>query len=405
MTADVQNAKHQLIRRWSGALGLQLATAFTSLMFLVVTSRTLDIADRGRVASFTVSVLVLGTVSCAGYPQAILFFAARGRPGRTLIRIAAWRLAVVLVVCLLILVVVLRSVGLQDPSWILIGVLLIPIIQATTCIQYLLLAEGMFGQVALVRAVVFTMTTIPLFIPRIGESPTACAWLYLFSWLTSGMIYLVIARPQLDVPGHPIISNDRNKYHRYAFHSAPQAISSYILSRADVWLVALVSTKTQAAIYAGSIGLAEFAAFIPTALGSGLFVGGARQELGADHRSTVWWTVFLCAVGTIIGVLAAPVAVSVLLGSSYDASVTPLRIASIGALALGLQRLISSRAAGEGRPWASAVSSTVGAVVILITVPLLATPHGAVGGAIGFTVASFAGLATALVADRFPEKA
>lgn len=155
-----------------------------------------------------------------------------------------------------------------------------------------------------------------------------------------------------------------------------------VVQRLDVLLIAGYRGSREAGLYAVAVQVGDVLLVVPSALGFLVFRLGAGSREGhwSQTTSAIRWTLVSSVLAaSVVGVAAAPL-VSLLFGSQYEASVTPLRWLLPGAVLLGVQGVISNYVASRGRP-RSVLVAWLTAAIVALGLDLVAIPAFGISGA------------------------
>ena len=159
--------------------------------------------------------------------------------------------------------------------------------------------------------------------------------------------------------------------------------------RLDQLFLSLTVAPQLLGIYAVSATFGEVIVPVVASAGSVMLTrvsaGGARAIRASLSRAL---TSSLLLAGVFCGVtfVAAPLAVGVLFGDAFLPGVTSLRILLVGAVGLAVSSVLGETLFGLGRPLSAARAQLIGAIPMLVLLPLLVPRLGIEGAAIASTV-------------------
>jgi O-antigen/teichoic acid export membrane protein len=100
----------------------------------------------------------------------------------------------------------------------------------------------------------------------------------------------------------------------------------------------------------------------------------------------------------LAAVLAAPVAVPLLFGRSFEGSVPVAQLLFLAALPGGVDVVLGAGLMAAGRPGARSLVQVAAAALLVVGLVVLVPPHGATGGALAVLLARAAGAAMTVAA-------
>ena len=276
--------------------------------------------------------------------------------------------------------------GLSVPAFAACTLLTVPLIAGTL----LTAAEAGRGRViGAIAANAFTLAVYPVGIVALMLStragPGELFVVYAASQIATTAVLLFLSlRDRADVE----TSSSVGPYLRFAIRANPSALAMLLLVRVEVPLLQTLAGPVAVGLYATALPLAEIFLVVPTILTLVLLPKTAQQAVtrGDVIRLVTLTSLFsaTCAVG--IG-LAAPMLVPLLFGDRYAGSVPILWVLLPGIVVLGAAR-VSQISMLARRQFAVPTLAAVGGLVVAVIGLAFWIPRlGAVGAALGATVA------------------
>lgn len=148
-------------------------------------------------------------------------------------------------------------------------------------------------------------------------------------------------------------------------------------------------SEAEAGIFAVPYQLYDLVVLLPTVLiisANYAMCNSANHSVPALRRvinqATYINAIYIFAVVSVAVVLAEPIVISVF-GEQYRPSVLPLQVMMVSTPLLVLDQVYAQALIAAGKPRYDLISVVTGAVVTLISIPLLVAPLGALGAALG----------------------
>lgn len=170
----------------------------------------------------------------------------------------------------------------------------------------------------------------------------------------------------------------------------PGQVSRYLLSRVDVLILNALTDNAAVGIYSLAVTLVEMTRVLADTVAQIVLPGQVAGETAAAAALTARaarLSVLLSLGGIGVVAVAAPVAIPVVYGAAFGASVGPLLVLAPGLLALGATRPVGSFLLRLDRPYLmSAINMAALATDVALNMVLIPA-HGVAGCALASTVA------------------
>ena len=365
---------------------------------VLMVARLLGPSGRGTVAFVTVSCLVLARIASVGVQEASTYLAARDASRRGPLLVNLWLFTLVSTATVATVAVLgleltdLRPsfMGTEEMAVLWAGTVIAGFVDAGIAYLY---GIREFRTAAPVTAIAPWIYVVLLGgVAAVGLMTPDVA---LLCWLVTHLAWaLALAGGSLRVvvPGRPSIPLLRESLH-YGVRAWVGTMARFANFRADQLLLGLIASETVLGIYAVAVNASEMLLYLPAAVASVLVsavasVDAAQQPLQIKRAFRVVSVLTLGATG--LAVVLGPVAIPIVFGSDYTASVQPFVILSLGAWGFAASAIFSGGLLGASRPGRASfgpfTSLVLGIVLDLILIP----PFGAIGAASAATIA-FAG--------------
>lgn len=189
---------------------------------------------------------------------------------------------------------------------------------------------------------------------------------------------------------------------RFGVKSYTQILTTHLLFRSDVYLVAYFLDPARTAFYSLALHFTEMLLEIPQAVGWVVYPKMAGLEKADVHRFTAQTcrrTIALTLAGGVAVILLGPVLIPLWYGPAFAEATHPLPFAALGAVSMAVFTIVSRDFTSRNR---QAVNIQAGAVALLANVGLnvfLIPAYGIVGAALATGIAYT--LAAGLLLWRF----
>lgn len=371
---------------WAAATAShQLATAAASAVFLMVTSRHLELNSRGLLALVVSIAVIAGTLSPVGSTHALIHFGQRGaRPQATLAKL--WPLILAgFVVGSSTAGLALRYAaqpGRRVMVLAIVGVLLYGAVQITQAILYGCSDVRAVATSRILAALALAIGTLTL-THTSSYGPDVFAAL----WVTSLGLTLGLQTRRLALADLPRLGTLPNTVRSYAIRSAPTNLAYILAGRVDLWIVGITLGLKQVALYSFALGVVEISLIVTQGFASTFQMLAASP--GAPTRPRAQVVLKVLALQASISFATAFLAAAYagrLISPEYGELWQVLLVLAGASLFMSCQRLLGSWAIGSGAPTAASASATAMALSVGLATLVLTPRFGILGAAVASAV-------------------
>lgn len=402
------------LRRVRGPVGMSLAAGFLGQAVLAATgtlaARLLGPADRGHMALLLLLPPTLCQLGTLGVPLALTYHIARDRQqARPLVRSAIapalWQAAAILVLNVFV-VATIQLAGRDDlvPAA-LVGLLSIP---GWVALQYgLAILQGRqdflsFNAARLLPVIVYLPLLIACYAVPGDRLPWVLgAWVAAHTFAGVAAAYLAVRglpQPRADadvVPGSSAMV-------RFGMRSLIGSISPIETLRIDQAIVGFFLGAAPLGLYVAALAFTNLPKFVAQSFGFVAYprVAAARAESGSGRAAGA--RLLLMALALVLPVslmlfAGAGVLIHVFFGSEFDPAVTPLRVLLVGALCMGVRRVLAECARGSGFGGLDSIAEAVLWAFFLPAAAVMGDRYGLTGLSLALAAASVISLASLAV--------
>lgn len=379
--------------RWAAmTIGQQGIAGTASLVFLIASSTSLSLRDRGLLALALSAATIAGTLAPLGMTHAFLHFGGLGfSPGsvaRPFVRELTGATALLGVAA----AVVVRTLTHADLAMTIacgVSVAVYSALQLTQAALYGLaevrtasLRRSVGSAMLLIGALTLTVTGV--------KQPVVWLGVWTASIVASALLQLAaLTHRRVDPLGRAELA--RGEVTAFCWRAAPLNLSYVLAGRVDLWVVGVVLDMERVAVYSAALGVVELASIF----GQGLASSFQIKADGAMHPPLRLFGV-LSATQAIIALLgwgAISLATTEFFGNDagygYGDMGLPLIVLAAASGPLAFQRMYAAWLAGAG-----AASSAVGSTVVMAIAvglfawsltPALGVPGAALASLLGYT--------------------
>ena len=399
---------------FSGRVGVLFATqtlgAFVGIFNGILLARLLGPAGKGE---YYLLILVPSTAMVLvqfGLPQAVSFYAARGRTAGIMIRalvltvvLSAVALVTIALLLPLLQEAILHGIALDQ---FLVALIAIPIAVSATLTAAIVMGRQAVRWYAGINMALPIVTALLLVVlGGLGPSVMGAIAVYLIACLIQAIGFAIGAR-RVSAANVGAESVSYRELVRYGLRVYPASLTGFFIYRVDVYLIAflLVAPAAQLGYYSMAVGLAEMVFFFPNAVSTLFFphVAGAPRE-DSDRQVTMVSRVTLLVTGAVALALipAAAVMIWVVL-PDFGPALPALIVLLPGVVALSLAKVVGAFVVGIGKPEIDSYVS-VGALIVNIIANLILIPRLGIVGASAASLISYSltSLLLTLAASRF----
>ncbi len=370
----------------------------------ILAARLLGITNRGHLALFLLFVIILAQVGGLGMPLATTYWIARdGSSARSVVRTVAIpavvQAVIVASVHCAILVVVFRD---SDPSTQVAAGLTLLATPALLIQQYVLgvfLGQRRFRAFSLFRLLPSALYSAVLCV--IFATQTQALVFITAAWVASLVITAGVGlRVMLDglpanMPGD-VGCGTRVEMLRFGLRGLLGSIAPLETFNLDQAAVGLFISPAALGLYVVGLAFTNLPQFLAQSVGYVAYPHVAAERNPTTAYRSMWRfvgvTLALSGTVAVLLGLAAPWLITTLFGRSYTSSAPLTRILLIGALFIGLRRVLTDGARGVGRPSIGTIAELVSLGCLAPALALLVPGGGVQGAAWAVSVASAVGL-------------
>jgi O-antigen/teichoic acid export membrane protein len=380
-----------------------LAIAALGIVTGVVSARLLGPHGRGELAAIQTAPGFIATLAMLGMPEALTYFSAREpvRAGRYLATASAIALAACLpfmaagFAAMPILLHAQRPQVVSAARWCL---LIAPIWAVAAMPIPLLRGIGAFAQWNALRVMVLLSIIVVLAVAyatgHVNPTFIAYGWLVYSALFLLPTFWLVFRRgvrgPFLPDP------NNVGPMLRYGAPCMMTGMPQMLNLRLDQMLMAALLPPRDLGLYVVAVAwsgaaaplLSAVSSVMTPAVASATDAAHGARRLAVGARTTSALALIICLSLAVV----TPIAITILFGESFRASIPAALVLIPAAGVLGLNLVLQEGLRGSGRPYAVLRAELTGLVVTTVT--LVATLHPM--GIMGAAIASLLGYSTVL---------
>lgn len=376
---------------------------------VLILARALGPTGRGTIAFITVTALVAARLAGLGIGEATAVFVAR-RPearGALLTNVVVFMLGGALLAAV-IACGALVALGGDRPAG--VGAPELTILVCATLVSalgeggfFFLLGCDRLRPLALITAtvswvyallLVLLWATVGLTVLRAAVAWTAVESIRALAFLAQSSRGLRLSR--LD-PGLLLESV------RFGARAWVGSMARFLNFRTDQILMGFLATEAALGVYAVAVNASEVLLYLPAAMATALLPAAARADAGLRTEQALRAfrsAALVTGLAAVVAALLGPVALPLVFGAPFDASVTPFLWLLPGALGFVAVVVFSSALVAASHPGLSSVGPLVSLVVGIALDLVLIPRFGASGAAAAASVAFLAGGWAAVVAFR-----
>jgi O-antigen/teichoic acid export membrane protein len=376
---------------------------------VLILARALGPTGRGTIAFITVTALVAARLAGVGIGEATAVFVAR-RPelrGELLANVVAFMFGGALLAAA-VACGVLVALGDNRPAGIGVGEL--TIIACATLVSalgesgyFFLLGRERIGTLALITAtaswlyplfLIALWSTVGLTVLRAAVAWTVAESIRALGYLGPSIRGLTLARPDTGLMGEAV---------RFGSRAWVGSLARFLNFRTDQLLMGFLASEAALGVYAVAVNASEVLLYLPAAMATALLPAAARADTGLRTEQALGAFRSAAVVTAAAGVAAAvlgPLALPLVFGAPFEASVTPFLWLLPGALGFAATAVFSSALMAGSSPGLSSVGPIV-SLGLGVGLDLLLIPRfGASGAAAAASAAFLAGGCAALAVFR-----
>lgn len=386
-----------------------LAIAALSIVTGVVSARLLGPHGRGELAAIQTAPGFLATLAMLGMPEALTYFSAREplRAGRYLATASTLALAACLpsmaagFVAMPILLHAQRPQIVTAARWCL---LVAPIWAVASMPMPVLRGIGAFAQWNAIRVIVLLSIIAVLAVAwatgHVTPAFIAYGWLVYSALLFLPTFWFVFRR---GVRG-PFVPDQATAgtMLRYGAPCMMTGMPQMLNLRLDQMLMAALLPARDLGLYVAAVAWSGAAAPILNAVGavmtpavaSAMDVAHGARRLAAGTRVTSALAIVICITLAVV----TPIAIPILFGERFRASIPAALVLIPAAGVLGLNQVLQEGLRGLGRPYAVLRAELVGLAVTAVALIVMLWPLGIMGAALA-SLGGYAAVMAALLAE------
>jgi O-antigen/teichoic acid export membrane protein len=373
----------------------------------VIVARSLGPVDRGHLAFLLLFPSVLRQVGTLGLPSATTFFIARNNTLQTEI-VRTIRTPVILQIVLLTIFqgVLLWALVDDEPSrvW-TAGLLTLGLLVGGVLLDYglaILQGQGRFLSFNILRVLpVTTYAATIVLLLMLGEAELI--WI-MIAWVGANLcaagVTVAVAAWKMPRSSGSEMPPSRLQLLRFGLKGLPGFTSPVETFRVDQAVIGLFLNPAALGLYVVGLSFTNLPRFIAQSIGMVAFPQVARGARESARR-LMWQfcllATILIAVVVVLLELAAGWLVPFFFGREFAGSVGVTRILLVGALFLGIRRVLSDAAKGAGHPGLGSIAEFVSWLSLLPLLVILVPHFGVEGVAAALSISSALSLATLVI--------
>jgi O-antigen/teichoic acid export membrane protein len=400
--------QHRLAVPAAGAVVGSLASAGAAQIALVVTgvvtARALGPEDRGYLALVILIPAVLHGLGALGLPRAVTYYIAND-PGDEATVLRAVRVPLVVQAVLLTvlqagIMVVLLAGDPTNVKW--AGVVSLPLLAANLIEMYgkaILQGQRRYAAFNVLRnaGLAFYLVGVVALALAGRTSVLAFTCAYVVASMLAGILTLGVAAHRTMSPQNAT-RVPQGALIRFGLRGYFTGLSPGVL-RIDQALVGFVLAPAALGLYVVGLALTNLPTFISRSIAFIAFpqVAGTANAREDEMNRFLWFSLALTGAAVVALELAAGWLVPLFFGESFEGAVVLTRILLIGAFFEGARHVLTSTAAGSGRPGIGSIAELTSWVVLVIAVAALLPSYEAKGVAAATSIASAASFVVLVV--------
>lgn len=382
---------------------------FVLLASGVLAARLLGVEDRGHLALLWIVALVLAQGGGLGLPLATTYWLALGRhSGRDLlgaiVPVALIQMAVLVGAHLAVILLVFGDEG---PSLSVAALATAGAVPAMLGQQYALaIFQGLqsfswFNVFRLAPPALYSSAMVALFAAGKSALPAvALAWVG--AYLLAAAVAVALAIKMVRQHGRALSERPlRRAMLTFGLRGMLGSVTPLETFQLDQAVVGAFISPAALGVYVVGLAFTNLPRFVAQSIGFVAYPEVARRPNVRLARRTMWRMVLATAAisGAIAATLAvlAPWLVPLLFGPSFSGSAEITRILLVGAVLIGVRRVLSDGARGAGHPLAGTIAEISSWAVLAIALPILASLGTASAVAVAVDISAAAGLAVLLL--------
>lgn len=396
-------------RRVTAVFATRLVTFALALVTTVVVSRLLGPGGKGAYVAIVALPGLLCAIGVFGLPNAINYYAARGRSVRGLLAagvLFGLALSAVFMVLVWLALPVLEQTILRGALHydnllrvILIAVPTSMLAAFTGTILFGLQEVKLYTSIMVVQAI-FTLVVSVLFVGvfRLGVEGAVAASIAA-SFVYAAMVLTAVWRVGARRPGSGPAS--KRELVGYGGRAYPASITGYFNYRADTYMIQAMAAVPDVALglYSMAVTMAELVFFVPDSIAMILMprvAGATKEEAEAFIDRVSRMTVLVSCVGAVALIPAAWLGINLVLPGFRDC--LPAFVLLLpGVVALSVSKIMTGYISGRGRPGAVSAGATIALALNLAANFILIPAYGIVGASVA-SVVSYTAMAAMMVA-------
>lgn len=390
--------RNRLVSDGIYTFAFRLANMVLAAVLGIVTARLLGPAGRGLYATPMVDAGLVSSIF-TGLSASASYFMLRKNAGRYAVY-AGLKTAVLS--CLLAAAAVFFIAYLSKTPWAAIPAMLSlpPVAMLQLCYGYCIGTHRvrMNTTTTLLNTVLLFALMLAAF-ALLGRG----AWVAIWMWVVASNIFAAallvwILRDSRGRDGEPVTVG---AYIRYAVRTGAVSLVSMLNYRADIYIVAVMTTPAMLGLYSVALAAAETLLTVTqvTAMVSSPHIGSLEHRAAADLAARcVRHNVIVSGVCCAALALLAPFAVGLVYGPAFLPAVPALRVLLIGVVALSVGSPMSTYFTIRlGRPEVAFVLASISAAICITCCLVFVPRFGLLGAAWASTAAYIFGQAAAVV--------
>jgi O-antigen/teichoic acid export membrane protein/O-antigen ligase len=351
----------------------------------VALARLLGVEDRGHLALIVLFAAVLPYVGTLGMPLALTYEIARAPVNARALARALVGTAVAQSTALVFLVTVAFSGSpdrVQEAAY--LTLLAVPVHVAQQYGYAILQGQQRFAAFNTFRCIptaLYAAVACALFAFGVDDliAVTAC-WIAVYA-ISTAFLLLVVVRALPEAPDN--VRVDRLRMFRFGARGLIGSLSPVEAFRLDQVVVGFAFSPAALGLYVIGVAFTSFPKLIALSIGLVAYPRvAASHDRQAAERATwrYFWLSSVVSAGTIVALFpAVPTLIRFFFGSEFAGAATVTRILLVGALFVGMRRILADSAQGAGRPELGTISELLSWVILVPAILILAAQYNTNG--------------------------
>ena len=374
----------------------------------IAIARILGPSGKGAYSLIILVPILLATIGDLGIGIANVYFLGTGRHDLSNLAsnslVSALGLGVLLAGAFVLYYFFFHPSFLQDidPLYVVMPALSVPFILLFTYFRYIMLGEqkiNQFNSVFLFQSIlIMVLTLVLLLAARWGLLGATLAWA-IGIILSALLCVLLVGRlTKIKLSFHPLLYKESVKFGVQGYLGTVMQLLNH---RLDMLLVSIFIGVTAVGYYSISVYLAEALWYFPAAVGTIVFARtpGLRSEDANKSTPRICRnSLFITIIAALVLLGLSRIIITLFFGASFLPALEPLWILLPGTVALSICKVLSLEITGRGKPMVSTMAVVV-SLVVNISLNLLFIPMWGIAGAAWASTISYSIAAIIILAS------